>query len=214
MTGSAHSHRARRFGTRKAVVGSGLLAACLVLLAMTWPARAERARETGFARACTTQPAGVSVPKGYRASSVTVGPLSLFSFGQIHANGKTSTAPASRFAAVRAGRYRVSRLWAVLPPGQWATVSVPPAELRVLSLAYDPALWSRGGWDGTARVAQGDARVTFRACPRKQAQGQPPLVVYDGGLIAAGARCAHLEVLARGWLKPRTVVVALGRRRC
>jgi hypothetical protein len=91
---------------------------------------------------------------------------------------------------------------------------VPPVERRILSLAYDPALWNSGGWDGTARVARGDGSVTFGACPRKEAQGHPPLVVYDGGLIVAGARCARLDVLARGWRKPRSVVIALGRRRC
>jgi hypothetical protein len=112
------------------------------------------------------------------------------------------------------GRYRVYKLWALLPPDRSATLTVPASERRALSLAYDPALWNRGGWDGTARVAQGAASVTFRGCPRSWAQGQPPLVVYDGGLIAAGPRCARLEVLARGWSRPRTIVVALGRRQC
>lgn len=211
MTRSADDER--RAG-RRVAAAAGLLAACLVVLSTPWPARAERARATGFTRTCATQPAGVSVPRGYRLSSVTIGPLSLYSFGQIRASGRRSTAPASRFGSVGVDRYRLDRFWAILRPGQWATVSVPATERGVLSLAYDATLWSRGGWDGTAHVAQGDASVTFSACPRKEAQGHPPLIVYDGGLIVAGARCAHLEVLARGWRKPRTVVIALGRRRC
>jgi hypothetical protein len=209
-----HDRKSRAAGTTNVVPPTGLVVACLVLCAVTWPARAEPARESGFVRACVTQPAGVSIPSGHHASSVTVGPLSLYSFGSIKANGRQSSVPASRLEAVGSGRYRLQKLWAILQPGRQVTVSVPSAERRVLSLGYDPALWNRGGWNGTARVIRGETSVTFQACPRKQAQGSPPLIVYDGGVIAAGAQCARLDILARGWRKPREVVVALGRRRC
>jgi hypothetical protein len=172
------------------------------------------AREAVFARACATQPAGVSVPAGYRLSSVRAGPLTLYSFGQLRANGRRSAVPAARFRPLGAGRYRVYKLWALLPPGRGATVTVPASERRVLSLAYDPALWNRRGWDGTARVGQGEASVAFRPCPRSRAQGRPPLVVYDGGLLAAGARCARLRVTVDDPAGARMVVLALGRSRC
>jgi hypothetical protein len=183
-------------------------------LAVALVAGRATARRAVFVRACATQPAGVSVPAGYRLSSVRAEPLSLYSFGRLRANGRRSDLPAARFRSVGAGRYRVYKLWALLPPGRGATVSVPPSERRVLSLVYDPALWNRAGWDGTARVAQGDTSVVFRACPRSRAQGRPPLVAYDGGLVVAGPRCARLEVRAGGLAGARTIVLALGRRRC
>jgi hypothetical protein len=160
------------------------------------------------------QPIGASVPRSYPLSSATVGPLALYSSGVLHRNGHSSSAPASRFAEVRPGRYRIARLWAVLPPANEVTLTVPPSERRVLSLAYDPALWDRRGWSGAARIADGVWTVTFRGCPRKDAQGIPPRIVFDGGLVSAGPRCARLRVRARGWLRARSLVVALGRRRC
>jgi hypothetical protein len=195
----------------KALAAGGAVATGLALAAA---AGALPALGPGFVRSCATQPSGVSVPSGFRVSSATVAPLSLYSFGGLRSNGRRSTVSASRFRAVEGDRYRVYKLWALLPPGRGAILSVPAGERGVVSLAYDPALWNRAGWDGTARVGQGDASVAFHGCPRSRAQGRPPLVVYDGGLIAAGPRCARLRVDPQGPARARTIVIALGRRRC
>jgi hypothetical protein len=192
------------------LVGGAVVAVALALVAS---ARAARVRSV-FVRTCSTQPLGVSIPRSYPLSSATIGPLSLYSFGVLHRHGRSSSVPASRFAEVRPGRYRIARLWAVLPPAREVTLTVPRSERRVLSLAYDPELWSHKGWDGAARIADGAWAVTFRGCPRKDAQGNPPLIVFDGGLVSAGARCARLRVRVRGWPRARSLVVALGRRRC
>ena len=132
-----------------------------------------------------------------------VGPLALYSFGQMTHRGRTSRLAASTFTPKR-----VVKMLALVRPGAVVTLTVPPAERRVISLGYRPGVVP-------STVAGGDAAVTFHACA-SQAGEQPGFAgstQFNGSMAVAGARCARLKVASPGSV-PASMVLAFGRRSC
>jgi hypothetical protein len=92
------------------------------------------------------------------------------------------------------------KLPVVLPAGTTMTLSVPTSERRVASLGYTERTRD------VRRVADGDATVTFVACPDHRTG-------WAGGLSLAGPACVRLGVRIAGGraARPR---VAFGRGTC
>jgi hypothetical protein len=97
---------------------------------------------------------------------------------------------------------------ALVRAGAVITVTVPPAERRMISLAYRPGIIP-------SSVAAGDAAVTFHACASQPGAlpGFAGWSQFNGGIVVAGARCARLVVASPGSL-PASMVLAFGRRSC
>jgi hypothetical protein len=97
---------------------------------------------------------------------------------------------------------------ALVSPGAVVTLTVPPAERHVISLAYRPGVVP-------SAVAGGDAAVTFHACA-SQPGAQPGFAgwtQFNGGIVVAGARCGRLVVASAGSVAS-SMVLAFGRRSC
>ena len=98
---------------------------------------------------------------------------------------------------------------ALVRPGAVAQLVVPAAERHVVSLVYRP-----GADFSTMRVADGDAIVTFHACP--SASGLGPGIQewtqFNGGILVAGARCAKFVVKSHAG--ESGFALAFGRRTC
>jgi hypothetical protein len=129
--------------------------------------------------------------------------LALYSFGQVTHGGRTSPLAASTF-----GPGRELKMLALVRPGAVVTLTVPPAERRVISLAYRPGVIP-------SAVAAGDAAVTFHACASQPGEqpGFAGWTQFNGGIVVADARCARLVVASPGSV-PASIVLALGRLSC
>ena len=134
---------------------------------------------------------------------MVVGSLTLYSFGQVTHRGRTSRVAASAFTPGR-----LVKMLAQVRPGAVVTLTVPPAERRVISFGYRPGVVP-------SAVAGGDAAVTFHACasqPGEQA-GFAGWTQFNGSMVVAGARCARFVVASPGSVAASTVL-AFGRRSC
>jgi hypothetical protein len=128
-------------------------------------------------------------------SSILVGPLAF-----VRAHGySTST---YSFASVGGGRYRGSKLLAVVRTGWVVRLVVPTAEGRKVALQYAPVDFNKA-----VVPAQSEHEVTFTACP----PGRPFLgpttarwTQFNGAIVVAGRRCVTLAVYAakQGHLLP------------
>jgi hypothetical protein len=132
-----------------------------------------------------------------------VGPLALYSFGQMTHRGRTSRLAASTFTPKR-----LLKMLALVRPGAVVTLTVPPAERRVMSLGYRPGVVP-------STVAGGDAAVTFHACASQPGEqhGFAGWTQFNGSMVVTRARCARLEVTSPGSV-PSSMVLAFGRRSC
>jgi hypothetical protein len=194
-----------------------LAAAALALAACTAGEPAGRAGPTAAptTAATTRPPAGAFVRTcessvngdlggGWRAQSVVVGPLAFVALR--HA----ATQPAADFRR-RGGHYQGLKALAVVAAGTTVTLTVPAAERRHLALLYDPAAWKESN---QYRLGDGDTAVTFQSCPPEQTPPGADGTQFNGGFLAAGARCATLEVSTPAWRTPRRVTVSFGAGRC
>jgi hypothetical protein len=161
-----------------------------------------RPRAAAYSRGCG-QAVGGTLPARWRQSGVVVGSLSLYSFGQVTHRGRTSRLAASTFTAER-----LLKMLALVRPGAVVTLTVPPAERRVISLAYRPGVIP-------STVAGGDAAVTFHACASQPGEqpGFAGWTQFNGSIVVAGARCVRLVVASPGSV-PASMVLAFGRRSC
>ncbi len=132
-----------------------------------------------------------------------VGPRALYSFGQMTDRGRTSRLAASTFTPRRS-----LKMLALVRPGAVVTLTVPPAERRVMSLEYRPGVVP-------STVAGGDAAVTFHACASQPGEqsGFAGWTQFNGSMVVTGARCARLVVASPGSV-PASMVLAFGRRSC
>jgi len=155
-----------------------------------------------YTRGCG-QAVGGTLPARWRRSGVVLGSLALYSFGQVTDRGRTSRLVASTLTPGRE-----VKLLALVRPGAVVTLTVPPAERRVISLAYRPGVIP-------SAMAGGDAAVTFHACASQPGEqpGFPGWTQFNGGIVVAGARCARLVVASPGSV-PASMVLAFGRRSC
>ncbi len=153
-------------------------------------------------RACDAAVGG-HLPAGWMASSIRSGPLVLWAFGAVGHGGHVSNLASS---ALRPVGY--VKALAVVEPGAVVTLSVPAAEQKRISLAYAMG-------QSPARVSGGYAQVTLKACaqPTGGGAGFQGWTQFNGGLVAAGAQCAVLDVQPSGEAK-RQMVVALGKAHC
>lgn len=115
-----------------------------------------------------------------------------------------ATEPRSTFASVpkRPGRYYPQKLLVLVKAGITVTVTVP-APARRFALLYGRNHWgipySRG-----YRLADGERRATFHACPAETPSFVPgrhrPVgrwTEFNGSVVVAGAQCVTLDVRTR-----------------
>ena len=120
-------------------------------------------------------------------SSIVVGPLAFV-------RARSYASSTSRFSTVGGGRYRGSKMLALVRTGWVARVVVPAAERRVVALQY-----AREHFNRAVVPADGEHEVTFKACP----PGRPLLgpstarwTQFNGAIVIAGRRCVTLAVFA------------------
>jgi hypothetical protein len=145
--------------------------------------RAEAPEET-VTRDCGTSVYG-DLGRDWLPSSIVVGPLAFV-------GARRYSSSTSSFAGVGGGRYRGSKLLALVRTGWVARVVVPAAERRLVALQYTPADFNKA-----VVPAQGKHDVTFTACP----PGRPLLgpatarwTQFNGAVVVAGRRCVTLAV--------------------
>jgi hypothetical protein len=152
------------------------------------------------------------IPRFYRGRIVRAGPLLLIA-------REYATQPRSVFAPVpkRPGRYYPQKLLVLVRAGKTLTASLPAGQ-RGFALLYGRSHWgipySRG-----YRLADGERRVTFHACPANTPSFVPgtrrPVgdwTEFNGSVIVTGARCVTLDVhTRRGAWKAR---LSFGAGRC
>jgi hypothetical protein len=138
---------------------------------------------------------------------ISAGPLTLAVIEPLATLGPERFAPISR----RPITYRSIKILAVLQSGTTATLTVPVSERRNVALLYrlrEPVHRS------PARVTEGDAAVTFKACTEGEfvegAGTGGPTTVWGGGFVVAGARCASLILRVEGRSEPLTLRVPFG----
>jgi hypothetical protein len=156
-------------------------------------------RTTLPVRTCSTSVSG-ALPHGWKRSSVRAGSVWIYLWGAVQNGGRTGLLRASRFAAVSPGMFHEWKTMVVVPAGHSVIVRVAPISVAHLRLAFqlpthDPT-----------RLAAGQIGDRFVPC----AAGR---TYFNGGLIVAGAQCAHLEVSGTA-PTPLHVIAALGRSRC
>jgi hypothetical protein len=153
-------------------------------------------------RACDAAVGG-HLPGGWMASSMRSGPLVLWAFGAVSHGGRVSTLAPSTLRPVG-----YVKMLASVRPGAVVTLSVPAAEQKRISLAYAMG-------QSPAHVSRGYAQVTLKACaqPSGGGPGFQGWTQFNGGLVAAGAQCAVLDVQPSGEAKQQ-MVVALCKAHC
>jgi hypothetical protein len=134
------------------------------------------------------------LPAGWERSAVRAGPLALAGAG---------AAPEPRR---KGAGYEPIKLVLVLENGVEATLRVAAEDRGHVALLY-----ARSGVLGSfargVRIADGLPAVTLTAC----APSEAPHTQFNGGLVVAGPRCAHLEVHEKGLAEPYPLRVAFGR---
>jgi hypothetical protein len=142
--------------------------------------------EEGASRDCGTSVHG-DLGSDWMRSSVVVGPLA-FVRARAYA---TST---HTFAGVGSGRYRGTKLLALVRTGWVARLVVPAAERQTVALQY-----ARADFNKAVVPAESEHDVTFTACP----PGRPLLgpkaarwTQFNGAIVVAGRRCVTLTVYA------------------
>jgi hypothetical protein len=153
------------------------------------------------------------IPSGYRQSAVVAGPLVVIGARDY------ATQDRATFRAVprRPGRYYPQKLLVAVRAGVTVKVTVPAAERR-FALLYGRSHWGipyRRGY----RLADGERRVTFHACPADTPSfvpGKHRLVgrwtEFNGSVIVAEAQCVTLDVRTRG--RARRLPLSFGAGRC
>lgn len=96
-------------------------------------------------------------------------------------------------AHAQGGNYGVMEGLVLVAAGEQATVSVARDQRQAVSLVFSRHARNaeRPGAEGVQRVSDGDAAVTFRACPSAT-------TAFLGGYVVAGPRCVQLTVSRRG----------------
>lgn len=165
-----------------------------------------------------------------RVASVTSGPLTLVyvrdnatqpawaflpvrQFAMDRAADRRATPRERRLARrtlrhARPGSYAITEGLVHVATGSEATVAVAPSQRDAVSLIFSRQARNRErhGARGAYRVRDGDAQVTFRACPNAATD-------FLGGYVVAGARCVHLTVTSPG--RPaEDLALPFGGRRC
>jgi hypothetical protein len=147
-----------------------------------------------------------SFEAGLRGMELSAGPLTL-SVQPLKPLGP------ERFAPIKSRpiTYRMIKIVAVLENGTTATLTVPVSERRNVALIYRTQSPINGA---PARVTEGDAAVTFRACTDAEyveRYGKPGSATqFGGGFVVAGARCASVIVRVEGRPELLTLRVPFG----
>ena len=131
----------------------------------------------------------------------------LLESGTLSAHQRRQARAALRAAAPDARA--VAETAVVLAAGSTATLSVPAAFRRRLSLSYTRQSHDRErppAWGGL-RVADGDHTVTFRACRDHETH-------WIGGFVVAGAGCLPLDITVDGRTTRRHLAFGMPRRSC
>lgn len=144
------------------------------------------ARQEPVARDCGSSVYG-DLGSDWKTASVVVGPLAFV-------QGRFYSSSPSSFASVGGGRYRGSKLLAVVRTGWVVRLVVPAAQRRKVALQYAPE-----DFNEAVVPAQSEHDVTFTACP----PGRPLLgpkteqwTQFNGAIVVAGRRCVTLAVYA------------------
>jgi hypothetical protein len=150
------------------------------------------------------------IPAFYRKRVIVAGPLLLIA--RFYA-----TEPRSTFRPVpaRPDRYYAQKLLVAVRAGSVVTLSVPRSERR-LALLYSPKDW-RIPYSRGYRLADGERKVTFRACRASEPSFVPGKrrtvgrwTEFNGSFVVAGAHCANLLVRARGFRRIIRVSFGVG----
>jgi hypothetical protein len=159
-------------------------------------------RQRTYTRPCDDSVYG-DLGKGWRADSVTVGPLALVGARAYRDD------PPKRFRKRRNG-YRSQKILAVVENGRNVSLKVPRRQRKHIALSYDPSHFD----EQDMRIREADYLVVFDAC-RNRAENPfgKKRAQFNGGFVVAGARCARLNVLRRGRRIGRAVV-SFGKGRC
>lgn len=120
-------------------------------------------------------------------SSIVVGPLAFV-------RARSYSSSRHSFAGVGGGRYRATKLLAVVRTGWVVRLVVPAAQRRKVALQYAPEDFNKA-----VVPAESEHDVTFTACP----PGRPFLgpktsrwTQFNGAIVVAGRRCVTLAVSA------------------
>jgi hypothetical protein len=124
---------------------------------------------------------------GWLASSVVVGPLAF-------ARARSYSSSASAFTSVGGGRYRGTKLLALVRAGWVVRLVVPDAQRAKVALQYAPADFNKA-----VVPAESEHEVTFMACPPGRPSVGPASArwtQFNGAIVVAGRRCVTLSVYA------------------
>jgi hypothetical protein len=140
------------------------------------------------ARGCESSVYGELGP-GWEQTSLRAGPIAFV--------GMARGVSAEDVARQR----KVIKVLAIVDNGAVVTLRVADGDRGGVALEYIPAFTAR-------RVADGDPAVTLRACDPGEL-GRPH-TQFNGSFIVDRARCAHLQVHARGRPEPIPVAISFG----